>query len=95
MKQISEHIKPILALIIIVLSFTYFFAILIIQEQVNDQVLIAIVSMVTGAIGYYYGSTTGSSRKDEVINDLAKTNSSSGVTSSGDVNIDTKKDGKG
>lgn len=90
MKTVSENIKPLLALLIVVLAFTYFFAILIIQEQVNDQVIIAIVAMVSGATGYYYGSNTGTAKKDEVINDLAKTNSSSAVTSTGDINMDSK-----
>lgn len=72
MKYVSDHIKSILALIIIIGSFTYFFFDRFSKTKGDDQVIIAIVGMCSGVIGYYYGSTNSSSKKDETINDLAK-----------------------
>lgn len=72
MKYVSDHIKSILALIIIIGSFTYFFFDRFSDTKGDDQVIIAIVGMCSGVIGYYYGSTNSSSKKDETINDLAK-----------------------
>jgi len=70
--KLIDNIKPILALLIILLSFTYFFSALIIEKKVNLQILIAIVGMTSGAIGYYFGSSSGTSKKDETINNLTQ-----------------------
>jgi hypothetical protein len=91
MKTISDNIKPILALLIVVLSFTYFFAILIIDKKVDPQVSIAIVALSSAATGYYFGSTTGSSKKDETISkalDQAQTTATPTVANAGSVSID-------
>lgn len=72
MKNISDHIKAILALIIIVGSFTYFFLDRFSETKGDDQIIIAIVGMCSGVIGYFYGSTNSSSKKDDTIQDLAK-----------------------
>lgn len=72
MRYVSDHIKSILALIIIIGSFTYFFFDRFSDTKGDDQVIIAIVGMCSGVIGYYYGSTNSSSKKDETIQDLAK-----------------------
>lgn len=72
MKTITENIKPLLGLAIILLSFTYFFVNLFGHTDPNDQILIAIVGMSGNVIGYYYGSNTGQSKKDEAIQKLAE-----------------------
>jgi len=74
MSKLTDNIKPILALLIILLSFTYFFSLLFIEGKENPQILIAIVGMVGGAIGYYFGSSSGTSKKDETINNLTQSN---------------------
>lgn len=84
MKTLSDHIKPLLAIVIVVLAFIYFFAVLAIERHVNDQVIIAIVAMVSAATGYYYGSNTGSSKKDQVIADMS---SNPMVTNADTVNV--------
>lgn len=72
MKQISNHIKPVIALMIVVLSFAYFFINMFNHTKPNDQILIAVVGMCGTVIGYYFGTSTGNSKKDETIQELAK-----------------------
>lgn len=71
MKTISNNIKPILALIIVVLGFTYYFVNLFNHTKPNDQILIAIVSLTGNAVGYYFNASNGNSKKDETIQKLA------------------------
>jgi len=66
MEKITNLIKPILAFTIVILSFTYFFLI----PKENPQILIAIVGMNSAIIGYYFGSTSGSAKKDETIKQI-------------------------
>ena len=73
MKTLVDHIKPILALIVVILAFAYFFSVLIIEKKVNDQVLIAIVGTLGLATGYYWGASSGGAKKDEVIANLSNT----------------------
>ncbi|RWW91875.1 hypothetical protein [Flavobacterium cerinum] len=72
MKKISENIKPILALVIVLLGFTYYFVNLFNHTNPNDQILIAIVSLTSSVVAYYFGASTGNTKKDETISDLAK-----------------------
>jgi len=74
MKAISDNIKPILALLILAFAFIYFFTVLIIEGHANDQVIIAVVAMVSGATGYYFGSSTGTAKNVETISTLAQKN---------------------
>jgi len=69
MENIKELIKPILVLLIIILGFSYFFATTFTETKPNDQILIAIVGLMTGACGYYFGYSSGSAKKDEIINE--------------------------
>lgn len=70
--KLSDNIKPILALTIIGLSFTYFFLMMFVAITPDPQVIIAIIAFGTTALNYYFGSTTGQAKKDEVIADLTK-----------------------
>lgn len=72
MKTISENIKPILALMVVLLGFAYFFITTFSDTRPNDQILILIASLMTGAMGYYFGSSTGTAKKDETIQELTK-----------------------
>lgn len=87
---LDENIKPILALIVVICAYAYFFAILILTGKVDPQVIIAIVALGSSATGYYFGSTSGQSKKDEVLSNMASNQQSSTVNTAGTVNIDKK-----
>ena len=83
--NLNNNIKPILALLIVILGFSYFYMCSIRNIKPDPQILIAIVASVSGATGYYFGSSQGSSKKDETISDVVTKPTAS--TNSGDVNV--------
>lgn len=73
MKVSTDNFKAILAMMIIILGFIYFFAITFFDTANEDpQIIIAVVGLMGVASGYYYNSTHSSSKKDETINELTK-----------------------
>ncbi len=70
MKKLADNIKPIIAIVIVMMSFTYFFVSTFIGKE-NPQILIAIVAALSGVIGYYFGSSSGSAKKQDTIDKLA------------------------
>lgn len=66
---LNDNIKPILALVIVILGFSYFFMCSIRDIKPDPQILIAFVAAISGATGYYFGSSQGSSKKDDTIAD--------------------------
>ena len=80
MKFITDSIKPILALIIVIFTFVYFFTILIMYGK-DDQVIIAIIALTSGATGYYFGSNSGATKQADTIASLA-TNQTPIITNS-------------
>lgn len=72
MKKFTDNIKPILAMTIIILGFAYFFFTTFAGIKPNDQILIAIVGTMTTAIGYYFGYSSGSAKKDDIIHEQNK-----------------------
>lgn len=71
MKQFSENIKSILAIIIVLFCFGYFYLVAFFGVQ-NDQITIAIVGVLGVVIGYYFGSSQGSAKKQETIDAMNK-----------------------
>lgn len=69
--MLQQSIKPILALLIITAGFAYFFATTFAGVSPHDQELIAVVGLMGTAAGYYFGASTGASKKDETISRLA------------------------
>jgi len=69
MKQFSENIKSILAIIIVIFGFGYFYLVAFFGVY-NDQITIAIVGILGVVIGYYFGSSQGSAKKQETIDNL-------------------------
>lgn len=65
MKTIFDNIKPILALIVLLLGFSYFYMCSIRNIKPDPQILIAIVSAVSQALSYYFGSSTKSNAPDQ------------------------------
>lgn len=64
---LNSNIKPILALVIVLLGFGYFYMCSIRDIKPDPQILIAMVTSVSLAIGYYFGSSQGSTKKDDTI----------------------------
>ncbi len=64
---LNDNIKPILAICIVTVSFAYFFMCSIRNLKPDPQILIAFVTSVGVVIGYFFGSSSGSTKKDEII----------------------------
>lgn len=64
---LNKNIKPILAIVIVVGCFGYFFMCSIRNIKPDPQILIAMVATLAGATGYYFGSSQGSSKKDDAL----------------------------
>lgn len=74
MKQISDNIKAILALILVVGCLLYIFMITFIyrgDSNILSQALIAIVTALSTATGYYFGYSQGAAKKDEALSQMA------------------------
>lgn len=74
MKLLQNNIKPILALLIVLLGFAYIFITTLLKIEPNEQAFIAVFGLMTMATGYYFGASTGTAKKDEIISDLSKNN---------------------
>lgn len=68
---LSQNIKAVLALVIVVLGFGYFYMCSIRDLKPDPQILIAFVSSIGVCIGYYFGSSV----KTQDTNPVAKTDS--------------------
>lgn len=64
---LNDNIKPVLALIVVILGFSYFYMCSIRDLKPDPQILIAYVSTISLATGYYFGSSSSSSKKDDVL----------------------------
>lgn len=63
----TELIKPILAIIVVVCTFAYFFVCLFSHVKPDPQIIIALVAVQQIPLSYYFGNSSGSAKKDEVI----------------------------
>lgn len=68
---LNDNIKPVLAIIIIVLGFGYFYMCSIRNIKPDPQILIAFVASIAGVTGYFFGSSSGSAKKDDALADAA------------------------
>lgn len=70
MKVITENIKAILALIIVLAAFGFIYMIVLLHPQdttILSQAIIAVVGVLGTATGYYFGYSNGAAKKDEVL----------------------------
>lgn len=88
MKWNPNNFKAIIAGIVILCSFAYFFIITFFEKSADPQVIIAIVGSNGSVMGYYFGASQGSNKKDELISDLSK---NPVVTNSETTNINPEK----
>lgn len=82
---LNDNIKPLLAVIIIVLGFGYFYMCSLRDIKPDPQILIAFVASIAGVTGYFFGSSSGSSKKDDIIGDTF-TQPAQTVTNADNVN---------
>lgn len=67
-----ELLKVIIAFMVVVLSFGYFFVTYFQGKAQSDpQVIIAIVAALTQVLNYFFGSSQSSAKKDEAIASMA------------------------
>lgn len=67
MQNLNTNIKAILSIIVVVFVFAYFFYCGITTVKPDPQVTIAAVTSLGIVLGYWFGSSSGSSAKDAVI----------------------------
>lgn len=73
MKWLPDNFKGILACVVVLSSFAYFFMISLMDRTADPQVIIAIVAANGNVLQYYFGSSQGANKKDEIIqNNLTK-----------------------
>ncbi len=64
MNNLSNNIKSILAIIVVVLGISYFYMCSIRNIKPDPQILIAIVGSLGTTLGYYFGSSSKSDKPD-------------------------------
>jgi len=72
MKTLNDNIKPILAAFVNIMGFTYYFVCLFSHTKPDPQIIIAVVGTMSVVNSYYFGSSTGTSKKDDTIQELSK-----------------------
>lgn len=72
MGRITDNIKAILAIFVTVSSICYFFTVTVFNVKPDPQIIIAMVSINTSVLSYYFGSSQGQSKKDEIISNMTK-----------------------
>lgn len=67
MTNLNNNIKSILSIIVLIFVFAYFFFCGIATVKPDPQVTIAAVTSLGVVLGYWFGSSSGSSAKDATI----------------------------
>lgn len=84
---LSGNIKSLLGIIVICFAFTYFFYCAATNAKPDPQILIAVVGASGTVLGYFFGSSQGSSAKNDII---ASTSGNPSVTGDNPtVNVST------
>lgn len=60
MNSITENIKAILSIIVVVMSICYFYMCSLRDIKPDPQILIAMVGAMSGCLGYYFGASSKS-----------------------------------
>lgn len=69
----TEHIKSMIAIMVVVAAFFYFFITYFIGKgQADPQIIIAIVAALTQVLNYYFGSSQQATKQAETIADMSK-----------------------
>jgi len=64
---LSDNVKSIIGVIVVtgVIGYLFMVTLISIDNTIRSQALIAMVSLATGVISYYYGYSQGASKKDD------------------------------
>lgn len=65
--DLNNNIKGILSIIVLTFVFTYFFFCLVAKVKPDPQITIANVGALGTVLGYWFGSSQGSTTKDATI----------------------------
>lgn len=92
LKWLPENLKGVIGILTVILVFGYLYGITFfnvkLPHDIVPQVLIAIVAFGKDIYNYFFGSSQGANKKDEL---LAEKSSSVAVTNHGDVLVDNTK----
>jgi hypothetical protein len=81
---LNDNIKSILAIVIVLAALAYFFLAAFCgfkcDEDIKSQITIAVVSVLSTATGYYFGSSAGSAKKDDTIAETINKNPGQSTT---------------
>lgn len=82
---LTSNIKAILALVVVILGISYFYMCSIRNIKPDPQILIAIVGSLGTCLGYYFGSSQGSSKKDDAL--VSNVTAPTASTETGDITV--------
>ena len=85
MNSLTTNIKAILSVMVIALVFAYFFYCSIAKVQPDPQILIAVVGASGTVLGFWFGSSSGSAKKDDALITAANNPT---VSNADTVNVD-------
>lgn len=74
MKNITDIVRAIISILTVLFGFTYFFLAAFVYKVHDPQITICVVGLVTGVFGFWIGSSIGSQKKQDTIDEMNKTN---------------------
>lgn len=81
---LSANIKSLLGILVVIFAFTYFFYCAVSSAKPDPQILIAVVGASGTVLGYFFGSSQGSSAKNDII---ATTSGNPSIQNADTVNV--------
>lgn len=81
---LSANIKSLLGILVVIFAFSYFFYCAVDNIKPDPQILIAVVGASGTVLGYFFGSSQGSSAKNDILADKA---SSPSVTANDNTTV--------
>lgn len=69
---LNDNIKSIMGYTVIVSVIIYYFVTSILNVKADQQITISFSNVLMLVLGYYFGSSSGSSKKDDTLNSIAQ-----------------------
>lgn len=70
MKNITEIVRAIISMLTVLFGFTFFFLAAFVYDVRDPQITICVVGLMGTVFGFWIGSSLGSSKKQETIDNL-------------------------